>query len=166
MTELTRADAARAVIAFDAIAAAATERSSEYRGWMQTLAEKEFNAQGVAPGGKIPGIGSFSLPISADAVYPKNDLELLAWVKETHPSEVVVSEAIRPAFLKKLIKDSDIVGDSVAYEGEIVPGLAVRKGGQLKSVSIRPDAAVKAEALELARAWIGSAAPELPAGEQ
>lgn len=52
-----------------------------------------------------------------------NEAAVLAWVKAHHPSEVEVTEQVRPAFLKALLDDAAKKGAFIDSDGVVIDGL-------------------------------------------
>lgn len=165
MTDITRAQAVEAVLACDAIAAAAKERAGIYRAFLQGQAGQEYRDQGTAPSWKIPAVGRVTLPITEPTVFVENEAALTAWVQAHHPEHVYA--VVRGAFVEHLRKTALVDDDTVLTpDGEPIPGLACRPGGSPKSVSIVGIPAVKSTSLDRARALLsGAGLPELPVGE-
>jgi hypothetical protein len=163
MTTLTRAEAARAVLALEAIAQGAKEKAATYRAYLQHQANTELREQGTAPSWNIPTVGRVTLPLSKEAIYVSDASALTEWVVNTHPEEVY--PVVRPAFLDYLLAHCRGVDDGLVVTpgGESIPGLAVRAGGSPASVRVVADPDLKRALVERARdMFLDGTFPALP----
>lgn len=144
---MNRTDRVREVLRLEGLAAAAKKRAAEHRAALDAEARAELDQHGTAPSWRMPGIGTVALPVSTEAPVIDDIAALTKWCRERHPSEVETVEQIRPAFqaalLARLVCDGDVVVDPDT--GEIVPGMAVRRGGMPMSLTIRPSREVRDE---------------------
>lgn len=130
----------RQTLLWEQVAAAARAKAAKFREELTADAQVEYAEQGTAPTWRLPDIGTVSLPVSRETVYVTDEAALLAWVKVHYPEEVETQERVRPAFLGGLIGAVEPAGDvaCIPLTGTVVPGLAVREGGQPGSLSFRP----------------------------
>ncbi len=148
---MNRFEKIRQTLVWESVAAAAKAKASAIRDELTQDAQAEYAEQGTAPTWRLPDIGTVSLPVSKETVYVSDADALLAWVKVHFPEEVEALHRVRPAFLTALLAKVEPIEDvaCVPMSGDIVPGLAVRPGGQPQSLSFRPSAAAK----EVAALW-------------
>lgn len=142
----SRLDRVREVLRLEGLAAAATARAAAVRAVLGEEARAELAREGTAPSWRMPDIGTVALPLSKEAVVVDGPEALLRWVKERHPEQIRTTEEVWPAFVAHLLASCTVAGD-VAVDpktGEAVPGLAVRKGGEPKALSITAAKDVKA----------------------
>lgn len=132
---------------WDQIAAAARAKSTALREQLTADATAELAEQGTAPTWRLPDIGTVTLPVSTETVYVADEAALLAWVKAfpADPGDVIETiERIKPWYVNDLLRLVRVVdGNVIDEDGTVVPGLAVRPGGQPKSLSFRPTAAAR-----------------------
>lgn len=128
------------LLMLEQVAAAARARAAELRDDLTADAQAEYAEQGTAPTWRLPDIGTVTLPISAERVVVDDEQVLTGWVTAFHPDEVETLTRVRPAFLTALLAEcrGDEGGVVWMREGALVPGLAVRPGGQPQSLSFRP----------------------------
>jgi hypothetical protein len=140
-----RADVVKGVLVWEQVAASAMAKAAAFRDQLNADAVAELKEQGTAASWRLAGIGTASLPLTQEAAYISDMRALLAWVGERYPSEVEQIPQVRAAFqaalAKRLVVDGEAVVDPAT--GEVVPGYAVRAGGQPKSVAITAEASVK-----------------------
>jgi hypothetical protein len=136
---VNRVDTVKQIVWLDQVAAAAAQEAAKLRDGLLAEAAEQYQEQGTIPTYRIPDLGTVSLSVSKESVYVADERQFADWVADRYPDEVVPK--VRPAwqkqYLASLCTDDGIVSDD---EGEIVPGLAVRPGGQPRYVSIRPSA--------------------------
>ncbi|MFF5228426.1 hypothetical protein [Dactylosporangium sp. NPDC000521] len=146
---VSRLDRVREVLRLEGLAAAAAARAAEVRASLQDEARAEYAREKTAPSWRMPDVATVSLSISKDAIVVSDADALIAWVKERHPHQIrtVTTEQIWPGFQTQLLADCVPTGegDQVAdpKTGEVVPGVAARKGGVPKSLSITAAKGVK-----------------------
>jgi hypothetical protein len=99
------------------------------------LAAKEAVA-GELPDGTPIGRVSLSKPPTTAVV--TDERQLLKWVKENRPDEIV--ESVNPVFLNKLKGYAKTHGLAVLPDGEIVPGVEKMEGKPRYRVDVEPDA--------------------------
>jgi hypothetical protein len=104
-------------------------------------------------------VGTVTLAEGRSTAKVTDPRELLAWVKEHYPTEVVTVEQIRPAFLAKLLDVAKDAGFGVVPEtGDVVPGIDVGAGDPYPMVRLTADADAVVEV-----AWRAGRLP-LPGG--
>lgn len=141
---MNRFEMIRRTLMWEQVAAAAKAKAAKLRDDLTQDARAEYAEQGTAPTWRLPDIGTVTLPVSKDSVYVADEAALLAWVETNVPSEVETVKRIRPGYLPVLlsvVRHED--GDVFDMEGTIIPGLAVRDGGQPGSLSFRPSPMAK-----------------------
>jgi len=84
-----------------------------------------------------------------------NEAAVLAWVKAHHPTEVEVSEQVRPAFLKALLDDAAKKGAFIDSDGVVIDGLIEVVEGDPYPISKLDDDADLAIAGLLGRGALG-----------
>lgn len=140
---MNRLEATRQVLKLEAAAAQLKERAKAVRLELDADAQQEFKEQGAAPTWRLADLGTWSLPVSKEAVYVDDDAALLAWVK-TEPArldEVVeITERVKPWYVAELLRLARIVdGHAIDDDGTVIPGLAVRPGGVPLSLRFKPN---------------------------
>lgn len=148
MTEMTRAEKAKAVVVFEALAEALR---------MELFGEAAIeHAEGSTPSWRMGDV-AVSSSLSAPAVVVEDRAAFTAYMQTVSPDDVetVVTTVtqIRPhvasALLKRLAKAGPPLAD---HEGTVIPGLRFEAGGELRSISIRPTSQFKDEATRFALA--------------
>lgn len=134
---MNRADTVKAIVWLEQVAAAAAAEAAKRRDELLADAADEYQQHGSIPTYRLPDLGTVSLSVSQAAVVVSDESAFADWVGERHPNQVVPK--VRPAwqrqFLARLHCDEGIVTDD---DGEVIPGLVVRPGGQPRYVAIRP----------------------------
>lgn len=141
---LTNADLAKEVARREALAAAYTASAKPLREELDRRARQAFTEQGIGVSWKVPDLGRITLPLTEEAPVISDIDALVKWVKERHPEEIQTVEQVRASFQTWLLQHVTVTEDGVVDpDGEIVPGMAARIGGQPKSLSITIDPTVK-----------------------
>jgi hypothetical protein len=113
---------------------------------------------------RFQDVGTWTLPLSQQAVYVCDEAALLAWVKADSGDlgEVVETvERLKPWYVGDLLRLVRVEDGQVFDDlGTIVPGLAIRPGGVPGTLSFRADPLAK----ELAGKAAGKLVDELAAG--
>jgi hypothetical protein len=156
MTAPNRADGARYVTFWTAIAAEATARAAAVRNDLTAQAIDELERDGVAPTWRIPGLGTVPLALTSDTVAVTDPGAYLKWMKVAHPEEVETLVRVRPAYDEHFRKYLAQRGHVVDDEGTVIPGLEFRAGGRATGVSVRATTAAKEEAASLASGLLDS----------
>lgn len=136
---MTRADLVRTVLVWEAVARQANAKAAEAREQLSADARAELEEQGTAPTWRLPDLATITLPVTKRAIVVADADALTKWAAERRPDDVEVVTQYRPASLKALlaqVRDDD--GLTYLDGGESVPGLAVREGGQPRTLTIRP----------------------------
>lgn len=150
-----RADLARQGLFWDSVAEAAREKSRAARAALTEAAVEEFERDGCAPTWRIPGIGTVPLALTSSSVAVVDGVAFLEWVAARYPDEIEHTPRVRPAFADRLLKAAVKLGDPPSTaDGEVIPGLTFRPGGQPRGIQIRPDADAKEAAAELAQSFL------------
>lgn len=165
---MNRTDQVQAIIWLDQLAAAAKAECAKLRADLAADAQAEFDEQGTAPTWRIPDLATVSAAVSQAAVRVADEAAFTAWVAKRYPDAVETITRVREHwqadFLRRVSGSVDVVDDPDT--GEVVPGLAIRPGGQLAGVSIRVSGAGKqvfaALASEGLRKLALSASPAVP----
>lgn len=162
---MNRAEQIQQILRLEGIATAARRLAEQHREALAEQARAELAEQGTAPTWRMPGLGVVTMPLSREAAVVADPAALLAWAAERYPTEVETIHQVRAAFqttlLGRAVCDGDVVVDPAT--GEIVPGLAVRPGGQPRALTIRADKQVTTAAVQAGREWLEGMA--LLAGE-
>lgn len=155
---MNRAEVARAIAACEALA-------KELRGALSADAAAEYAEQGTAPTWRMPGLTVIAAT-SNDAVSVVDEAVFTAWVAQRYPTEVVTEPTVRPAFRAKLLAEAVKRGDPPCDdEGEIIPGLEYRPGGEFRSIAVKPSSTLRARLHTAAREIAEGRAPlVLPIG--
>jgi hypothetical protein len=172
MTGLTRAQMLEAMLAHRAVAA-------ELERLLKDANFASFTA-GAVETWKFDGIGVVAGRTTNDAVTVVDLAALIAYVQDTHPSEVVMVPQLRnPKWLDVLFGKLEPVppvdgngpwkpkagetADVVDRDGRVVPGVVWRRGGAWSSVAITPDGTRRRELTEAAQHAVehGVPMPEL-----
>lgn len=139
---MNRLDATREVLILEAAATQLRERAKAVRLNLDADARAELAEHGSAPTWRLADLGTWSLPVSKDAVYVADDAALLAWVKEepTRLDEVVESvERVKPWYVAELLRMARVVdGYAIDDDGTVIPGLGVRPGGVPQTLRFKP----------------------------
>ena len=157
---MNRAELVRAIAACDAL-------GEELRRTLRADAEAEYIEQGTAPTWRVPGV-TVSTAVTRDRVDVVDEHALIEYVADRCPTEVVTVRQVRPAFLRALIADVSARGvdPPCDVDGRVVPGLVWRRGGEFRSVSVRPSAELADELTRAAREIAAGRRPlSLPGGE-
>jgi hypothetical protein len=151
---VNRAEMTRRVLLLEAAAAELKTRAATIRADLGASARTEHAEQGTAPTWRLQDIGTWTLPVSKEAVYVADEAALLEWVKAepARLDEVVETiERVKPWYVAELLRLVRIVEEQVIDDdGTIVPGLAVRPGGVAQTLSFRADPLAKAVAADAA----------------
>ena len=140
---MNRKDLIARFIWFDEISKAAARAKKDIAANLNADARAEFEEQGTASTWRIPGMATVPQSVTNDAVVVKDEARFVEWVARRYPTEVemVVREAFREKLLQDLIRvDAD---DVCHVEGELVPGVEFRKGGEFIHISVRPTPAAR-----------------------
>lgn len=142
---MNRTERLQEVLRLEGLAAAATARAKTYREELAFEARDELAREGSAPTWRIQDLATITLAVSKETPYILDEHLLLTWCKQRYPEHVEAVEQVKGAFRARLLVDAVISGDSVVdgATGEVVPGAAVRPGGQPQSLTIRPSQAAR-----------------------
>lgn len=142
---MNRAEMVSTILTWEAVATRAQTMAAELRGQLAEDARAELEEQGTAPSWRIADLATVTLPVSKPAVMVADPVALTKWMIARRPAEVELT--VRPASLKALLRQVGADGDLVFIpgDGEVVPGLEVRPGGQPKALTIRADPAGMAQ---------------------
>lgn len=158
----TRADLARAVILWEAIAAEAKAQAAANRAVLDEQARTELETNGSAPTWRIPDVGTVPLALTSPAVVVEDEAAYVAWMAERYPTEVHTVQQVRPAFDAQLRTDLAAQGgDPCDLEtGEVIPGLRYVPGGRPRGVSVRASAKARDAVRTQARYLLGLPDPD------
>ena len=134
---LNRATIVRGIVACEALA-------KRLRARLADEAATDAATNGTIPSWKIAGVNVVG-SATHDSVVVTDEAAFLAWVAERHPTEVETIRRVRPAWLSGFL--TDVVGRGnppCDAEGQIVPGLEWRPGGEFKTLTYKVDPEVKA----------------------
>lgn len=169
------AEETRNIIALEALAEHATQLAKAKRAELDATARKQLAESGVAPSWAVPELAKVTLSLSKTATVVTDGAKLLAWMEARYPARVETIRRVREPFLTQFLKTLAVSGEQAVDRetGEIVPGVAVRKGGQPVHLSIKAEPQVKRDMAETVAALMASAhpaivgapEPELPAVE-
>lgn len=169
---MNRFDATREVLILEAAAGQLRERAKEVRLQLDADARAELTEHGSAPTWRLADLGTWSLPVSKEAVYVSDDAALLAWVKSepARLADVVETvERVRPWYVAELLRKARVVdGYAIDDDGTVIPGLAVRPGGAPQTLRFKPSsdalAVVDQAAARVAGHVVAELLPNMAAG--
>lgn len=143
---MNRQDKVKEIARQEAIAAAWKENAARLRAEVEAEAKEEFEANGNGITWNFRDLGKVTMPLSTEAPVVADIDALLKWCKERHPENVETVEQVRAAYQTWLLGNAKCDGDLVVHPGtgEVIPGMAVRQGGQPKALTITVDRDVKA----------------------
>jgi hypothetical protein len=155
-TEPSRRDRFHYVMRLEGLASAAKAAADKVRAGLDEEARTEFERTGAAPTWRMADIGIAALPVTKEAVVVSDVQALLGWCRSHKPEQIRTVEEIEPAFQAWLLQHCVVDGDKAVHPetGEVMPGLAVRAGGQPRSLSFRPEPGVKAAFGEHGTQWL------------
>lgn len=155
------ADDARTILMLEAFAEEAKRLAGERRVRLSERARKQLADDGIAPSWTLPEVAKVTLGTTKTAPYVADMAKLTAWVAAKHPSEL--EQTVRAAFVTRLLGQVQICGEVVAdpETGEIVPGIAVRKGGLPGNLSIKAEPGIKPAMAEMVTAMLATAHPAI-----
>lgn len=157
MAGQNRAERAQMAHFWDSVADDAKIRSQAIRQELTAEASAEFQRDGIAPTWRIPGFGSVPLNLTSDTVEVTDPDAYAKFVAERWPDEVESVLRVRKAFDGRLRASAVKRGDPpTTADGEVIPGLVFRPGGQPKGIQIRPDDQAKELAAHTAHAFLDS----------
>ena len=167
------AEETRNIIALEALADEAKRIAAGKRDALAIEARRQLTDSGVAPSWAVPEVAKVTLGLTKTAAFVADEAKLTAWMEARHPARVETTRQIRSPFLTQFLSGLAHEGEQAVDRetGEIVPGVAVRKGGQPASLSIKAEPEVKRTiaatvGLMLATAHpaiVGAREPDLPA---
>lgn len=165
---MNRTDAIKAIVWLDQLAAQAKAEAAKLRADLVADARAEFDEQGTAPTWRIPDVATVAASVSHETVYVADEAVFTKWAVERYPTEVEtirrIRESWRTRFLGEVIVEFEGLVDRST--GEVVPGLAVKAGGEFAGISIRPTSAAKEVFSALAehglRELVAKASPAVP----
>jgi hypothetical protein len=133
----TRIERLQALAWLDALADQAQEHAKRIRTELETEANAEYVATGMAPTWRSD-VATVSARMSNPAVFVANPAELVEWLIERHPDQVVPTprEVFVTALRKRCKPSGDVVVDGTT--GEVVPGLGYRTGGRFLGIGVKP----------------------------
>lgn len=151
---------ARDVMVLEAMAKHLYEMADQRRAMLKAEAVAILAEQGTADTWRIPSVGRVQVSVSRQSAVVENERAFARWVASRYPTEVEqrVRSNWQKVFLPTLRVEYDTVTDPDT--GEVIPGLGVREGGQVTSVAVVPEAAVKAMLKDLAAGVVGRIAIE------
>lgn len=143
---MNRVEMVQQILTLEAVANAAKARAEVLRLELSTAARAELEEQGTAPTWRMPELGTVQLPLSQESFSVRDPEALAAWVAKRYPTEVQTKPVVRPSFVGILLETAKSNGDAACdpETGEVIPGMAVRSGGQPQSLRVTPDRDAKA----------------------
>lgn len=133
---MNRAQAVQAIAACDALAA-------ELRKALRADAQAEFEEQGTAPTWRLPGY-TVSTAVTHNSIEVVSEADWIRYVGANYRTEIEEILRVRPAFQMAFFAEVVERGDPPCdKDGQVIPGLAFRPGGEFRSVSVLPMAATK-----------------------
>lgn len=139
---MNRTQTTQAVIWLEQLAAHAKAEAGKLRDQLSADARAELEEQGTAPTWRLPDVATISTSVTHRTVVVDDEKAFTEWVEKRYPTETVT--VIRPAWRKHLLDTAIAEDESVCLpDGEVIPGLVVRPGGQFAGVTIRVAPAAK-----------------------
>lgn len=137
---MNRAEKVRQALIWEAAAKKAYARAARWRDQLTAEARTELAEQGSAPTWRFPEIGTALLPVTQQAVVVVDPDAFLKYVQGNRPDGVETIVRVRPSFQTRLLTqvEADADGNVLDDEGTVVPGLAVRQGGQPMTLRLSP----------------------------
>jgi len=160
---MSRSEKTQGILWCEALAAAFMARSHLFRESIAAEAKADYERGEGAPTYRLPDLARISSSISKGGVYVSDEKDFLAWVAKRYPTEVETVQQVRPSFVSAFLKRVQPEGERVFdphMDGEVVPGLAARKGGAFKGISITPEESAKAVFAALAEVGLKQLALE------
>ena len=144
------------VLRLEGLATAAKAAADAARAELDEEARGEYRRTGAAPTWRMPEFGTATLPLSKETVAVADINALLGWCRVNAPEQIRTVEEVRPLFQMWLTQNCVVVDGAAVHPstGEVVPGLTVRAGGQPRSLSFRPEPAVRAAFVEHGEHWL------------
>jgi hypothetical protein len=135
----TRIERLQALAWLDALADQAKEHAQRIRVELETEANAEYVASGMAPTWRSD-VATVSARVSNPAVFVANPGQLVEWMIERHPDRVTVTPVPDESFVRALMKRCRPSGDVVVdpRTGDTVPGLGYRTGGRFLGIGVKP----------------------------
>jgi hypothetical protein len=118
----------------------------------------EFEEHGTAATWRSPGL-TITVATTSDTMVVTDEKAFTAWVAANHPTEVVTTTSVRPAFRTVLLSGAVKRGAPCAADGEVIPGCEFRSGGEFRSVSVRPSSGLAARLAFAADEIVAGRAP-------
>lgn len=135
---MNRADIIARTIWLKQLAAAALDARKVLVGQLTDEAREEFDKNGPATW-RPKGIATIPFSVSNDAIEVTDEAKFLDWVARRNPTEIETSvrQSWRTYVLEKLarIAEDDVI---CLDDGEVIPGVSLRKGGEFIGISITP----------------------------
>lgn len=156
------AEETKHIIALEALAEEAKRVAAGKRQAIEAAARDELTGKGVAPSWAVPQVGKVWLSLTKQAAVVSDMAALSKWVADRHPEQMQLVAQIRPAFLGQLLAGLTIDDDmAIDANGEIVPGVSVRKGGQPDKLTVKADPDVKRTVGDTLAAMLATAHPAI-----
>lgn len=143
---MNRTEVVTRIVFYDQVAAKAKEAAQALRETLALDARAEFEEQGTAPTWRIPDVATVATAVTHESAALVNERAFVAWVAQRFPTEVETIQRARPAWMAPYLSTLVASGEDAVdpATGEVVPGIAMRPGGNFAGVSIRPTAQGKA----------------------
>lgn len=146
----THAELVTQIAWLEQIKAVAGQKSAELREQLAADARAEYKKHGMGVQWKLSDLATVVLPLSQQAVYVRDPIVFLRWVKERYPDGVETVEQVRSGWQGQFLADCKVApkvdspGDPYdPATGEVVPGLAVRPAGVPGTLTVTVKAAAK-----------------------
>lgn len=137
MDKLNRATVVRGIVACEAIA-------KRLRAHLAAEAAADMEKNGTVPSWRLAGVNVVG-STTHDSVAVADEAAFLDWVAERYPTEVETVRRVRPAWLPRFLAEVKARGNPPCdAEGEEVPGLEWRPGGEFNTLTYKVDGEVKA----------------------
>lgn len=158
---MNRADTVRAVLACEALA-------KELRAALVADARAEYDEQGTVPTWRLPGVTAAASTSNPTAVVA-DEKAFTDWVSTRNPTEVetVTITRVRDAWRTAVLGTAVKLGAACTADGEVIPGVEYRSGGEYRSLSLNPERDLKDQLREYARDIAAGRRPlALPSAEE
>ena len=150
---MNRSDTIARVVWLDQVAAAVKEARRALVDDLEADARADYEEQGTADTWRVKGVATVPWSTTNDAVVVDSEPRFVEWVQQRYPTEVEV--IIRPAFRKLLLGELiHVSGDVCHIDGEVVPGVGFKPGGEFIGVSVRATPEAKQAFGAVARATL------------
>ena len=141
---MNRTKIVQGCIWLDQLIAKAREERAKLACMLSADARAEFEEQGTAPTWRVQDVATVAASVSHPSAYVCDEKAFAEWVGKRFETEVETVTRVRPVWQAAFLSGVQAEGEMAFMpDGEVVPGVAVRPGGEFTGVSIRATAAAK-----------------------